>query len=404
MKILFINAYYLPEIIAFTHLEQDVIEALLTAGHKIEIICPTPSRGLSHGEIAKYKKIKTETLHGVCVKRFSAPKERSNAVVRALRYFWCNFREYRIACSRRDIDAVFAVSTPPTQGLIAGRAAKKLGVPFVYSVQDLFPDSLVSSGLAKKGSFLYRRGEKTARKTYALCDKIIVISNAFKRGVVAAGADESKTITVGNWIDSDKVAPVKKENNPLFDELGIDKSKFIVVYAGNLGASQGADVIFKAAELLKDRDHIRFVIFGAGSEYPATEEYIRRNNLNNTALHPLLPADRISRVYSLGDIALITGKKGVGATAMPSKTWSIMACNTPIIASFDTDSELAEVIESSGAGKCVEPEDPQALAAAIEEAFIEKPQSSGREYVKRHADKTECVSRYVRCIEESAAR
>ena len=109
-------------------------------------------------------------------------------------------------------------------------------------------------------------------------------------------------------------------------------------------------------------------------------------------------------MYSLGDVALITGKKGVGATAMPSKTWSIMACNTPIIASFDIFSELAEVLEISGAGKCVEPEDPQALADAIEEAFIEKPQSSGRYYVQQHADKTECVSRYVRCIEEAAAR
>ena len=186
---------------------------------------------------------------------------------------------------------------------------------------------------------------------------------------------------------------------------GIDDRLSLVLGAGEYAAGKPSPSGFlKAAELLKDHDDIRFVIFGAGSEYPATEEYIRRNDLNNTALHPLLPADRISEVYSLGDVALITGKKGVGATAMPSKTWSIMACNTPIIASFDTDSELAEVIESSGAGKCVEPEDPQALAAAIEEAFIEKPQSSGREYVKRHADKTECVSRYVRCIEEAAAR
>lgn len=401
MNILFINAYFLPETIAFTHLEQDIIEALLKAGHKVEVICPTPSRGMTDGEITKYKKIKTENLRGVSVRRFSAPRERSSAVFRALRYFWCNFREYRIAKTCREADAVFAVSTPPTQGLTAGKAAKKLGVPFVYSVQDLFPDSLVSSGLAQKDSFLYKRGEKTARKTYALCDKIIVISNSFKRGVLAAGADESKIITVGNWIDSDKVKPVPKEDNRLFGELGIDKSKFTVVYAGNLGASQGADVIFKAARLLKGREDIRFAVFGAGSEYAAAREYVRQNDLDNITLNPLQPEDRISEVYSLGDVALITGKKGVGATAMPSKTWSIMACNTPIIASFDKFSELAEVLDSAGGGKCVEPEEPQALADAIEEAFIERPQSSGRYYVQQHADKTLCAGMYVAALEEA---
>ena len=129
MNVLFINAYFLPETIAFTHLEQDIIDALLKAGHKVEVICPTPSRGMTDGEITKYKKIKTENLRGVSVRRFSAPRERSSAVFRALRYFWCNFREYRIAKTCRQADAVFAVSTPPTQGLTAGKAAKSSACP-----------------------------------------------------------------------------------------------------------------------------------------------------------------------------------------------------------------------------------------------------------------------------------
>lgn len=401
MNILFLNAYFLPENIAFTHLEQDLIEALLKAGHKVDVVCPTPSRGMTDGEITKYKKIKTENLRGVSVRRFSAPRERSSAVLRALRYFWCDFREYHIAKSYRNVDVVFAVSTPPTQGLTAGKAAKKLGVPFVYSVQDLFPDSLVSSGLAKKDSFFYKRGEKTARKTYTLCNKIIVISRSFCRGVSEMGADKSKIITIGNWIDSDKVKPVAKQDNRLFDELDINKSKFIAVYAGNLGASQCADIILKAAKLLKHRDDIQFILFGEGSEYSLIAEHIRQNDLTNVILNPLMPEERVSEVYSLGDVALITGKKGVGATAVPSKTWSIMACNTPIIASFDKNSELADILESAEGGKCIEPEDPQALAEAIEEACSKKPQSNGREYVKRHADKKHCAGMYVAALEDA---
>ena len=319
MNILFINAYFLPETIAFTHLEQDIIDALLTAGHKVEVICPTPSRGMADGEIAKYKKIKTENLRGVSVRRFSAPRERSSAVFRALRYFWCNFREYRIAKTCREADAVFAVSTPPTQGLTAGKAAKKLGVPFVYSVQDLFPDSLVSSGLAQKDSFLYKRGEKTARKTYALCDKIIVISNSFKRGVLAAGADESKIITVGNWIDSDKVKPVPKEDNRLFDELGIDKSKFTVVYAGNLGASQGADVIFKAARLLKGREDIHFAVFGAAPNTPPRANMSAKTTSAISRLTPCSPRTGYPRCTASATSRSSRAKRALAPRRCPAR-------------------------------------------------------------------------------------
>lgn len=77
--------------------------------------------------------------------------------------------------------------------------------------------------------------------------------------------------------------------------------------------------------------------------------------------------DRISDVYSLGNVALITCKAGTGKVGMPSKVWSIMACNTPIIASFDSD--LAEVINDSGAGNCVEPENINDLKEAIVTQF-----------------------------------
>ena len=101
----------------------------------------------------------------------------------------------------------------------------------------------------------------------------------------------------------------------------------------------------------------------------------------------------------MGDIALITCKAGVGKAAMPSKTLSIMACNTPIIASFDTDSELADILAKSGAGVCVAPEDGAALAAAILKAKNgELAIRGGREYVTNHADKALCLEKYSKTL------
>ena len=405
MKILFLNAYFYPEVIAFSHLEQDIMEGLVKAGHELSVICPTPSRGVSAENIGKYKTIKNEMINGVKVHRFWAPVEGKNPLIRAFRYFWCHFRGDMIAKRRKDIDAIFAVSTPPTQGYFASKVAKKLGVPLIYSLQDVFPDSLATTGLSREDSLLYRIGARIAQKTYDRSARIIVLSESVRKNLLNKGVSSEKLLTVNNWIDAEAVKPVRREDNRLFDEFGVDREKFIVLYAGNFGASQGTDVILDAAEMLKDDDRIAFVIFGGGSEYEKAVAAVNARQLTNVSIHPLLPADRISEVYSMGDAALITCKKGVGKTAMPSKTWSIMACGTPIIASFDVGSELEDILTEAGAGVCVEPEDPSALAEAIKRACNKKASgavrdgSAAREYVKRCASKEACVNKYIQCFE-----
>lgn len=402
MRILFLDAYFEPEQIAFTHLENDLLEGLVQEGHEVEIICPTPTRGVT-SEVKKiYKKRKHEDLYDgqVHVTRFYAPHEGKNPLLRALRYFWCNFRTYQIGKNIRDINAVFANSTPPTQGWIAGRVAMIQRVPFIYSLQDVFPDSLVTTGMAKKGSLPWRIGRKLENATYIHASSIIAITESIKQNLVQKGVNQKRIKVISNWIDLDAINKIPKEDNSLFDEFGISRDKFILLYAGNFGSAQGAEIILDVADRLQENNEIQFVIFGAGMGYAAAEQ--RANSMSNVFIHPLLSQERISEVYSMGDVALITCKKGVGKSGMPSKTWSIMACNTPIIASFDQDSEMNTILQASGAGKCVEPENVDALYNAIICATTNAWIYYGREYVKEHASKSTCVKRYIKAIQEIA--
>ena len=404
MKILFLNAYFYPEIIAYTHLETDIMNSLLKSRNEISVLCPVPTRGISSETVKQYSNIKFETLdNGIQVQRFSAPQEGKNPVIRAFRYFWCNLRQYRLAGKYDDVDVVFAVSTPPTQGWLAAKVAKKLSkkygknVPFIYNLQDIFPDSLVTTGLTKKGSLIWKIGRRIENYTYKNADKIIVISESMKQNILDKGVPEEKIVVVSNWIDTEITKLVEKEENRLFEEFNIPRDKFIVLYAGNFGKAQGADVVLDAAEKLKDNEDIQFVIFGGGAEFEKAKE--KSENLGNVIINPLLPVERVPEVYSLGDVAIITCKKGVGTSGMPSKTWSIMACNTPIIAAFDTDSELCQTIEKANAGVCVEPEDADKLANAILE-MTDKAQSfvGGREYTLQNASKEICTAKYVETI------
>lgn len=407
MKLLFLNSYFYPEIIAYTHLEADIMNGLLKDENELSVLCPVPTRGISEETAQKYRTVKEETLEsGIMVRRFWAPQEGRNPFIRAFRYFWCNLRQYSLAKKNKDIDVIFAVSTPPTQGMLSAMVAKRLSkkckrkIPFIYNLQDIFPDSLVTTGLTKKGSLLWKIGRKIENYTYKNADKIIVISESMKRNILEKGVPEEKIVVVSNWIDTEATKPVAKEENRLYDEFGIDKNKFTVLYAGNFGKAQGADVVLQTAELLKDNNDIQFVIFGGGQGFEAAKQTVSEKNLTNVTINALLPQERVSEVYSLGNVALITCKKGVGNSGMPSKTWSIMACNTPIIASFDTDSELAEVIEKANAGVTAEPENADRLADAILEMANGKAMSftGGREYTLENASKDKCTAKYIEVI------
>lgn len=403
MRILFLDAYFEPEQIAFTHLEHDLLEGLVNAGHEVQIVCPTPTRGISHETREKYKEIKSEDLWNghVHVMRFSAPREGRNPLIRALRYFWCNLRTCQIGKKQKEIDAVFCNSTPPTQGWIAGKVAKKLKVPFVYSLQDVFPDSLVNTGMTKEGSSIWKIGRIIENRTYSLADRIIVISNGFKRNVLAKGVPEEKVAVVSNWIDLHVVKPVNRQDNPLFDELGIARDRFVVVYAGNLGEAQGAEVILDTAKKLLSEEGIQFVIFGGGAKYQEIKNRIEDEKLKNIRITGFQPQERVSEVYSMGDVALITCRKGTGNAGMPSKTWSIMACDTPIIAAIDQESELAGIIADSHAGAVIAPEDSDAMKKAIEEAFTfaGPAAADGRAYAIENVSKEKCVGLYIRILQ-----
>ena len=400
MRILYLASYFEPEQTAFTHLERDLLEGLVEAGHKIEVICPTPTRGVSANIITEYKRRKKEELYNGSVKvtRFFSPQERKSPLIRALRYFWCNLRTYQIGKSFSNIDVVFANSTPPTQGWIAGRVAKKICAPLVYSLQDVFPDSLVKTGLTKEGSLLWNIGRRLEKTTYEHSNAIIVISNSMKDNLREKGVKEKTLFVVTNWVDTEDIKPVSRVSNNLFDEFGIDRNKYIVLYAGNFGSAQGAEIVLNVAKELSNRDEIQFVIFGGGAGYENAKK--KASSLNNVFIHPLLPQERISDVYSMGDVALITNKKGFGKTGMPSKTWSIMACNTPIIAAIDLNSELASIINKNKVGICVEPEDTNMIISGIFSLINGYKIVGGREYVEEYCSRNVCVNQYIKILEE----
>lgn len=412
MRILFLDAYFEPEQIAFTHLEKDLLNGLIQAGHEVEIICPTPTRGVS-AEVAKeYKKIKSEALYDghVRVTRFSAPQEGRNPIIRALRYLWCNLRTYQIGKKITNIDVVFANSTPPTQGMLSVMVAKSLSkrnnrkVPFVFSLQDVFPDSLVNAKMTKEGSLIWKIGRKIEDYTYRSADKIIVISDGFKRNILEKGVPEEKIVIIPNWVDTSTVYPVDREDNILFERYHLDRSKFYVCYSGNIGHSQNLELLLETAKQLEeDLPNICFVLIGEGAAKEELAKKIADGKISNIIMLPFQPYEDIAHVFSFGDVGLIISKPGIGGSSVPSKTWSIMAAERPVLASFDKESQLTNLIEDLQAGVTAPAGDLEALLAAIKTLYRDKEAALkmgriGRNYVSETVARDKCVEQYLQTM------
>lgn len=351
MKILELPAYFYPERMSSSHLDDNLREALANAGIEMVIYCSTPTRGITPLVRKEYNRKKNEKMYDgkATVHRFSLFGEGTNPLLRAMRYTISCIMQFNRAVFAKDAkscDMMFITSTPPIKGAMAGIAKKFNHKPIVYNLQDIFPDSLVGSGLAKRGGLLWKIGRIIENFTYRNADKIIVISEDFKKNIMAKGVPEEKIAVIYNWVDEKSVRPVAKEDNLLFEEFGLDREKFTVVYAGNLGNAQNIGIVLDAAYMLPE---VQFTVFGTGGLESEIRSRIEKEGLMNVHLNPLQPMERVSHVYSLGDVCIVSCKEGLGGSAMPSKTWTIMSCGRPVVANFD-EGELKEILEKNDCG------------------------------------------------------
>lgn len=407
MKILYLVNYYFPEVAASSYIFDNIREAYIDSGNDIVLYTPTPTRGISRSTRRQYKSKKYEEEYNGKLKiyRFSMFHEGKNPLIRAFRYLCCNIAHLYKGILSKDVDIIITGSTPPTQGIIASILKKIKKVPFIYYLQDIFPDSLESAGLTSKGSLLWKLGRTIENYTYKNADRIIVISEDFKKNIIEKGVPKEKIEVIYNWVDENKVIPIDRSENFIFDKYNLNREKFYIVYAGNLGHAQNIEVILKTAERLKRYDDIMFVIFGEGHQENYYKKMAFNNELGNVLFAPLEPYELVSNVYSLGDVSIVSCKPGLGKSVMPSKTWSIMSAGTAVIANFDKDTDLQKIIEENEVGLFTEAGDVETFEKAVLELYgnpnlCKKMGLNGREYILSNLTRKIGTQKYISVIDK----
>lgn len=402
MKAIFPCSYYLPETAASLYITDNIVHACADKGIEVDLYTPSPTRNVPDGSL--WEREERQMDGKLRIHRFHLYGEGKNPMLRALRYFLGEFILLHY-CMWKKYDVAFVDSTPPIQGLKMPLIKWLKRKPTIYNVQDIFPDSLVGTGLTHEGSLIWKIGRIVEKITYRYADKIIVISEDFKKNIMAKGVPEDKIVVIYNWVDQNKVVDMPREENKLFDVYGLDRSKFYITYNGNIGLTQNMDMLLDVAkELQKVYEDIHFVLVGNGAYLDEVKRKVADQQLENVHLLPFQPYEDISHVFSLGDASLVISKPGVGANSVPSKTWSIMSASRPVLANFD-ENELKTIIENNHCGIFTKAGDKDAFKESIltlynHRELCKEYGHNGRKFVLDNLTREVGTQKYVDVIKE----
>lgn len=234
--------------------------------------------------------------------------------------------------------------------------------PYVFELRDLWPASIVAVDAMERNRMI-RWMEKLELFLYRRATAIVSVTESFRRDLVARGIDASKIQVVRNGADLSWCAP-RPRDVELAAQFGL-AGKFVVGYLGTHGMAHGLSRVLDAARLLSVRDDIAFFFAGSGAERANIEMQVRERGLHNVKMIPRQPKERVAALWSLCDLALIPLRDNpVFATVIPSKLFEAMGNGVPVLMALPRG-EATAIVEETGCGIVIQPDDPQALAASV---------------------------------------
>ena len=397
MRIMYLTQWFEPEPNIIKGLA--FVRALEAAGHEVTVVTGLPN--YPTGRIYpgyRLAAIQRETVEGVRVIRLPLyPSHDASSLRRSLNYlsFFGSALVYGLL-RRERYDLAYVYHPPITVGLAAAVAGLARPLPFVLDIQDLWPDTVASTGFAG--------ASRLARALGGLCDyvyrrasSIVVQSEGMRRALVERGVAAAKVTTIRNWAQAEGSAPAEAPRPP--------GRPFTLVYGGNLGRAQALETVVEAAAILQvQRAPVAIRLHGEGLQAEALRARAARLGVSLLTFEPRVGPARIAAIFADADALLMhLAPDPLFAITIPSKTQAYLAMGRPIVAGVA--GEAADILRESGAARVTPPGDAEALARAIAE-LAALPQAerdamgeAGRRYYRQHLAFEQGMDRTVALLE-----
>ncbi len=397
MHILFLSHYFPPEVNAPASRTYEHCKQWVEDGHRVTVVTCAPNH--PRGEVYEgYKNhlYSTEEIDGVKVVRLWTYVTANEGFLKRT----INYVSYMIAVIMavpflERIDVVISTSPQFFNGLAGYFVSRLKRVPWILEIRDLWPESILAVG-AITNKTVIRGLERLEMFAYRKADRIVPVTDAFASYMVGKGIDPGKIEVIKNGVDL-SFYEVRAKDAALLSELGIE-GKFIVSYFGTHGMAHHLETILEAAELLRDRDDIVFLLVGDGAERKRIQQMRDDKNLDNVIMLGQQSKQKMPAMWAISDVSLVLLKKmDLFKTVIPSKIFESMAMKKPIL--IGVEGESRQIIEEARAGLAIEPENSRELADAVlklaaSPQLCEELGNSGREYATANFDRRILARRY----------
>ena len=362
MKILFITQYFDPEPLLAG---MPFARALQDLGHEVQVLTGFPH--YPGGKIYvgyKLKLFQREMMNGVKINRtWVYPSHDRSSVKRFMTYASFGLSGALIGSWMvNKADVAFVYSPPATVWLPAVICRMFRRIPFVYNIQDMWPDALASSTMVKNGLAL-KFADKCCRFIYRSADRIVAQSNGFKELLIERGVPEDNIEVIYNWCDDTKICSVGYDEQKA-KELRLH-GKFNIMFAGGMGKGQALSTIIETANLIKNKlPEVQFVFLGSGIEKDMLVRKTKDYKLDNVKFLDRCPPEQVGNYLSLADVVLVHLKDNlIHEITVPSKIQAYMNVGKPIL--IGAIGDAANLVERAGAGVKCQPESPKEIAQAV---------------------------------------
>ncbi len=404
MRVLILSQYYAPEPIPKI---SELAEALRAHGDEVVVVTGLPN--YPSGDLYpgyRLRLVQREIVNDVCVTRtFEFPYHGTNVFGRIANYGSFMLTAPLGALFTRDIDVMYVFHPPLTIGVSAWIISWIRRIPMLYDVQDLWPESVVVSGLMKPG-LIVRLLAILERFVYRRATHLFVVTEGARQNVIAKGVPPEKVSVMPHWIDDAPFHAVDHgAGRCIRDENGW-AGKFVVLFAGNLGLVQGLETIVHAAALLAGNQQVKVVFVGDGANRAGLQKLAAQLNLREMVQFiDRQPSDRMPAYMAAADALVVHLKASpLSNLVIPTKTLAYLASGRPIIMAME--GAAARLVTDAGAGRVVPPDDPAAMAGAIQELMILGPEArdaigrSGQDFARRTLSRNVVIPQYRARLQE----
>ena len=399
-RLLILTEYFYPDTASGTgRIMTELAEDLVKKGICVDVVCGQPSY-LAHERV-----LSREDWHGVSVTRLSELRvSRHLGAGRTASWAWFMFQcLVRVPFWRRKYHRILVVTNPAPALSIGWLVKRGRTAAYVALVHDLFPENAVAVGKLRENSLAVRAMKSLNRVSLLAADTVVTVGEDMKRLLCAHyGLPPEKVQVIPNWASQAETPSVVDVDAVDYwrRSLGLG-DRFLVLYAGNFGFAQDADLLIQCLAACSHRADVVFCFAGGGGQYERLRNEETSGAIPNLRVVPFQSGTRYASLLKLADCGLVSLHPHLRGMAVPSKVTTYMATGLPVICLAEQDSDLANMVEETASG--ITCQSPEQFAEAVrlivsDDELRSRLSGNALRAAETKYSRSQCISSFVEVL------